>query len=433
MLSRGTAIIIKPASRLHGMLRVPGDKSISHRYGLLGALADGTTRVTGYAPGADCAATIDCLRALGVTVTRTGSAIEIIGRGPRGLRQPADPLDARNSGTTMRLLSGVLVAHAMEVTIIGDASLSRRPMRRVIVPLTKMGAHIAAANGDRPPLRIGPPKTGTLSGIHYTLPVASAQVKSAILLAGLQAEGTTVVHEPVLTRDHTERALRAFGVELDVAPGRIAIVGGQRPGGRELEVPGDASSAAFFGVAAAAVAGSAVTITGMGLNPTRTAWIDVLERAGARVERLADSERAGEPCGRVTVRHDGLLPLRIDAAEVPGLIDELPALGALATHGGEIEVRGASELRGKESDRITAFVTGVRALGGDAEELPDGFIVRGRKRLAGGSADAAGDHRLAMAFAIAALGAKEPCAITGADAVAVSYPGFFEALEALRA
>ncbi|MGE5814051.1 MAG: 3-phosphoshikimate 1-carboxyvinyltransferase [Acidobacteriota bacterium] len=428
-----STVVVRPAVRLRGTLRVPGDKSVSHRYALLAALADGVSRISGYAPGADCAATLNCLEALGVAVRRTVETVEISGRGPRGLLQPEGPLDARNSGTSMRMLSGVLSAHRMEATITGDASLSRRPMRRVIEPLTLMGAQISAAEGDRPPLRIGPPARGVLSGIDYRLPVASAQVKSAILLAGLQAEGLTVVREPVATRDHTERALRAFGVNLDVERGQIAIAGDQRPQGRELEVPGDSSSAAFFGVAAAAIAGSEVTITHVGMNPSRTAWLDVLERAGARIERHEDTESAGEPSGRITVRHGGLGAVRIDPAEVPGLIDELPALGALATHGGEVRVTGASELRGKESDRITAFVTGLRALGADAEELPDGFIVRGSRQLAGGTADAASDHRLAMAFAVAALGAREPSTITGADAVAVSYPGFFETLEALCA
>jgi 3-phosphoshikimate 1-carboxyvinyltransferase len=434
MPSEAFAVIVRPADRLRGIVRVPGDKSVSHRYAMLSALADGVSHISGYAPGADCAATLECLRALGATIRREGATgLEIAGRGPRGLQRPDGPLDARNSGTTMRLLSGVLSAHTFEATLMGDASLSRRPMRRVIEPLTRMGACIAADEGDRPPLRISAPAGGELSGIDYELPVASAQVKSAILLAGLQAAGTTVVRERVSTRDHTERAFRAFGVHLDVDPGRISLEGGQRPRACDLEVPGDSSSAAFFGVAAAALPGSEVRIVRVGLNPTRTAWLDLLERAGARIERHVDDESAGEPLGTLVIRHGGLDRVRIDGGEVPALIDELPALGALATHGGEIHVTGASELRAKESDRITAFVAGLRALGADASELADGFIVRGSRKLPGGTADAAGDHRLAMAFAIAALGAREPCRITGADAVAVSYPNFFADLEALRA
>ncbi len=413
---------------------MPGDKSVSHRYALLAALADGTSQVTGYAPGADCAATLACLHALGASVRVTAeTTVEVTGRGPRGLAPPAGVLDARNSGTTMRLLAGVLAAHPFDTVIVGDASLSRRPMRRVIEPLARMGARLSAGEGDRPPLRISPPASGVLRGIEYELPVASAQVKSAILLAGLQAEGTTIVREQVPTRDHTERALHAFGVVVDAVDRRVAIAGGQRPQAQRLQVPGDLSSAAFMGIAAAALPGSEVHLLGVGLNPTRTGWLDVLERAGARIDRQPERESAGEPSGTIVVRYGGLGPIRVEAAEVPAIIDELPAFAALATHGGEIHVTGASELRAKESDRITALVAGLRALGADAEELPDGFIVRGGTRLEGGTADAAGDHRLAMAFAIAALGARHECAIAGAEAVVISYPGFFAALERLRA
>ncbi len=412
---------------------MPGDKSVSHRYALLAAIADGTSRVSGYAPGADCAATLACVEALGAAVRRTSdTAFEIAGRGPRGLVAPTSPLDARNSGTTMRLLAGVLAAHGFESVIVGDESLSRRPMRRVIEPLSLMGGRVSASAGDRPPLRISPPARGTLTGIDYDLPVASAQVKSAILFAGLQARDTTVVREKAPTRDHTERALDAFGVSLKIHEGSVAIEGGQRPQAQVVHVPGDLSSAAFMGIAAAALPGSEVRLVRVGLNPTRTGWLDVLERAGASIAREPVNESGGEPFGTVVVRYGSLAPIRITAADVPALIDELPALAALATHGGEIHVTGASELRAKESDRITALVNGLRALGADAEELPDGFIVSGRRRLEGGTADAAGDHRLAMAFAIAALGARRECTIEGAEAVAISYPGFFDDLERLR-
>lgn len=435
MLPDRHASIVRPARRLRGDLEVPGDKSVSHRYALLAAIADGTTRISGYAPGADCAATLACLDALGVAIRRISDAtVELAGRGTKNLLSPRSALDARNSGTTMRLLAGVLAAHSFESVIVGDASLSRRPMRRVIEPLSRMGGSITAADGDRPPLRISPPATGVLVGIDYDLPVASAQVKSAILLAGLQAQGTTIVREKTPTRDHTERALRAFGVAVEIERGSIAIVGGQRPQAPPLLlVPGDLSSAAFLGIAAAALPGSEVRLNGVGLNPTRTGWLDTLERAGARIERFPEHESAGEPSGTVIVRHGPLAPIRIADAEVPAIIDELPALAALATHGGEIHVTGASELRAKESDRISALVSGLRALGADAHELPDGFIVRGTNRLKGGTADAAGDHRLAMAFAIAALGAQGECTITGSEAIAISYPGFFDALERLRA
>lgn len=425
------AITVLPAARLRGTLEVPGDKSISHRYALLAAIAAGRSRISGYAPGADCAATLACLCALGVDVGRTaGGQVEIAGRGLRGLSSPGEPLDARNSGTTMRLLAGVLAAHPFDTTIVGDASLSRRPMRRVMEPLSRMGARLDSDAGGRPPLRIH----GTdLHGIEYVMPIASAQVKSAVLLAGLHARGTTVVREAVATRDHTERALRAFGAPPRVSGNAIAVDGGRGLTGAVLHVPGDASSAAFFGIAAAAIPGSDVRIARVGLNPSRVAWVDVLRRAGARVEVDVDAEEGGEPLGTIRVRHGSLSPLEIGAAEVPAVIDELPALAALATHAGEIRVTGAGELRAKESDRITSVVSGLRALGAEAEELPDGFVVRGAHALAGGIADAAGDHRLAMAFAIAALGARHACTITGADAVAVSYPGFFADLERLRA
>ena len=424
------AITVFPAGRLRGTLQVPGDKSISHRYALLAAIAAGPSRVSGYAPGADCAATLACLSALGVNIRRSEEGlIEIAGRGLGGLSAPRSPLDARNSGTTMRLLAGILAAHPFETTIIGDASLSRRPMRRVMEPLSRMGAALESAADGRPPLRI----QGTaLHAIDYDMPVASAQVKSAVLLAGLHAAGTTVVREPVTTRDHTERALRAFGVPPKVEGAAILVEGGRDLAGATLHVPGDASSAAFFGIAAAAVPGSDVRIERVGLNPSRIAWVDVLRRTGARVDVEIEGETGGEPWGTIRVRHSALSPFEIAPADVPAVIDELPALAALATHGGGIRVTGAGELRAKESDRISAVVAGLRALGAEAEELPDGFVVRGADPPGGGVADAAGDHRLAMAFAVAALGARRPCTITGADAVAVSYPGFFADLERLR-
>jgi 3-phosphoshikimate 1-carboxyvinyltransferase len=425
-----TAIIVSPCARVRGALAVPGDKSISHRYALLAALSDGRSRITGYAPGADCAATLSCLEALGLEIRRTGpDAIDLAGRGLGGLCPPTGQLDAGNSGTTMRLLAGVLAAHPFDATIVGDDSLSRRPMRRVIEPLSRMGAILESAEGGRPPLRI---HGSALRAISYQLPVPSAQVKSAILLAALHAEGTTTVRELIPTRDHTERALRAFGVSVTVTDHAIEIAGGQRPAALDLQVPGDASSAAFFCIAAAALTGSDVQVLQVGVNPTRTAWLDVLRRAGAEVNVDIGSEAAGEPSGTIRVRHGDRLSVRIGTSEVPALIDELPALAALATHGGEITVTGAAELRAKESDRITALVNGLRALGADADELADGFVVRGGTPLRGGTADAVGDHRLAMAFAVAALGARNACTITGAEAVAVSYPGFFEALERLR-
>jgi len=427
----GTSVVtIVPARRVRGRLQVPGDKSISHRYAMLAALADGRSRIDGYAPGADCAATLACLQALGAAIVVSGPhSVEIDGRGVRGLRPAAADLDARNSGTTMRLLSGVLAAHPFVSRVDGDASLRRRPMRRVIMPLERMGARIGSAGG-RPPLEV---HGTTLHGIDFTPEVPSAQVKSAVLLAGLQAEGTTRVAEPAPTRDHTERAFAAFGVQLHTSGPAISIDGGQRLAARPLRVPGDPSSAAFWLAAAAALPGSEVEVEMVGLNPTRIAFVEQLRRFGAEVDVDAGAAHAGEPTGSMRVRHADVRPMVITPADVPGLIDELPVLAALATHGGELTVTGASELRAKESDRITALVSGLRALGADADELPDGFHIRGATRLRGGAADAAGDHRLAMSFAIAALGADGPSTIAGADAVDVSYPGFFEVLDAVRA
>jgi 3-phosphoshikimate 1-carboxyvinyltransferase len=423
---------VAPARRLRGRLRVPGDKSIAHRYALLAALADGASTIANFAPGADCASTLECLRALGVEVDKSGTgAITVLGRGIGRLRSAEGPLDAGNSGTTMRLLAGVLAGHAFSTTLVGDASLSRRPMRRVIEPLQAMGARIDA-DGGRPPMTI---HGAHLHGISHRPETPSAQVKSAVLLAGLHAEGPTRVTEPAATRDHTERALAAFGGRVAIDGLTIAVGGGQRLTGRPLAVPGDFSSAAFWLVGAAAMAGSRVEIEGVGLNPSRIVLLDVLRRFGARVTMTQTSEDAGEPRGDVIVESDRIGTVDILPDEVPALIDELPALAALAVNGGEVSVRGAAELRVKESDRIAVLVAGLRALGLQADERPDGFAVRGAEgssRPSGGVPDARGDHRMAMTFAIAALAADGPSTIEGADSVGISYPGFFEALERLR-
>jgi 3-phosphoshikimate 1-carboxyvinyltransferase len=424
---------VRPARAVRGRLRLPGDKSISHRYALLAALAHGRSTIAGYAPGADCAATLASLEALGVRVARPAAApvdaatIEIEGRGLAGLKTPSAPVDARNSGTTMRLLAGILAAHPFDSVLTGDDSLSRRPMRRVIDPLERMGARIDSEQGHAPLTIHGAP----LQAIEFRAPVPSAQVKSAVLLAGLHARGRTRVVEPTQTRDHTELALRAFGATVDVLAGTIELDGGQSLHAIDAIVPGDLSSGAYWAVAAAALPGSDIELEDVGLNPTRTALIDVLRAAGARVDVTANRERDGEPRGRVRVRYQDRRPLTLGPAESAALIDELPALAAWATHGGYLRVTGASELRVKESDRIAALVAGLRALGGDVDELPDGFEIRGKTRLRGGHADSAGDHRLAMAFAVAALGASAPCAISGAETVAISYPEFFRTLESL--
>lgn len=429
------AVTVQPAARVRGRVQLPGDKSISHRYALLGALATGTTTIHGYSTGGDCASTLRCLAALGTPITQARAAsgrgldVTIEGRGLGGLTPAAGPIDAGNSGSTMRMLSGILAAHPFTTVMGGDESLSRRPMRRVIVPLERMGATIGSQDG-RPPLTI----TGRrdLTPIDFTTEVPSAQVKSAVLLAGLHAPGTTRVTEALATRDHTELALQTFGVAITRTGTTVAVEGGQTLTGRTLTVPGDISSAAFWMVAAAALPGSDVTIEGVGLNPSRTAIIDVLRRMGADIEVQPEASNAAEPIGTLRVRHGSFTPAVITPEEVPGVIDELPVLAALASLGGELQVSGAEELRVKESDRITSLADGLRRLGADIDERRDGFHVRGT-RLTGGTADALGDHRLAMAFSIAALGASGPSTIEDAGAAAVSYPEFFSILDALRA
>jgi 3-phosphoshikimate 1-carboxyvinyltransferase len=391
------------------------------------------SRLTNYAPGADCHSMLDCLRALGVRITEDGTTVNILGRGGLGPGSPAGPLDAGNSGATMRLMAGVLAAQPFTTQMIGDASLSRRPMRRVIDPLERMGCRIDSVDG-RPPLTI---HGATLHAITHLSEVPSAQVKSAILLAGIHASGTTTVVEPAQTRDHTEHALRAFGGSAKVEDGgrRVSVDGGQSLTAQELAVPGDFSSAAFWMVAAAAQPGSRVDIEDVGLNPSRTGLIDALRRFGARVQVEPTSEGAGEPRGTIIVEGDRIGRLDIAADEVPGLIDELPAIAALAGHGAEVSVRGAAELRVKETDRIAALVAGLRGLGISADERPDGFVAgeSSRPTAGGGEADARGDHRMAMAFAIAALAGRSPSRIIGADSVVISYPGFFETLGRLVA
>lgn len=427
--------MVHPAPHgVRGQVQPPGDKSISHRYALLSALARGQSTIRGYSTGGDCASTLACLRGLGVRIEQTGrdaDGLQLVveGRGLGGLTPPSSMLDAGNSGSTMRMLSGILAAHPFSTAVTGDDSLRRRPMRRVIVPLERMGARIASHDG-RPPLTIQ--GTAALDPIDFTPDVPSAQVKSAILLAGLHANGVTRVHEALPTRDHTERALHTLGVTVTRERQAVSIAGGQPLIGRALDVPGDISSAAFWMVAAASLSGSEIVIAHVGLNPTRTGILDVLRRMGADVVVEERDESGGEPIGTVTVRHQGLGATEIAPEEVPGVIDELPVLAALATHGGELKVTGAAELRVKESDRISALADGFRRMGATIEELPDGFHVQGRNRLRGGEVDAMNDHRLAMAFAIAALGATGPTTIHDAGAAAVSYPAFFSVLESLR-
>lgn len=430
-------VIVEPARRVRGRVRPPGDKSISHRYAMLAAVADGVSTLRGYSTGADPASTLRCLRSLGVPIDDVGRDpvagldINISGVGIDGLRMPAGALDAGNSGSTMRMLAGILAAQPFRSTITGDESLRQRPMQRIISPLERMGARVTATGG-RPPLTID--GATRLTAIDFEPEIPSAQVKSAVLLAGLHADGITRVHEPLPTRDHTERALRAFGAEVVRTDDVVSVAGDQRLHGRDLVVPGDLSSAVFWMVAAGALPGSEITIEHVGLNPTRVGVIDILRRLGTSVD-VAETAAgdAGEPMGTIVVRHRTLLDTYVAPHEIPGVIDELPALAALATHGGALSVSGASELRVKESDRISALAEGFRSMGADIAEQPDGFQVRATRQLRGGEVDAHNDHRLVMAFAIAALGASGPTTILGAEAAAVSYPEFFSVLESLRA
>jgi len=397
---------------------------------MLAALADGESAISGFSPGADCAATVECLRALGATIRRTGpGSMTILGRGVGGLRAPSAVLDAVNSGTTMRLLSGIVAAHPFRSVITGDASLQRRPMRRIIEPLTRMGARIDARD-DRPPLNID---GGSLHGITHEPKVPSAQVKSGVLLAGLHASGRTRVVEVVPTRDHTERALEAFGVTVTRDATGVEIEAGQRLQAQTVVVPGDISGAAFWAALAGGTAGSSIHIDGVGLNLSRIAVLEVFRRAGVRVDFSRDEERAGEPVGTVTFSFADCESFRVDPDEVPLVIDEIPALAALAAMmppGRTFTVRGAGELRVKESDRISSLAAGFKAMGAQVEEYDDGFTLEARP-LTGGTVDAAGDHRLAMAFAIAATRASAATTITGATSVDVSYPGFFDELARL--
>jgi len=422
---------IVAAKTISGGISVPGDKSISHRYAILAALAEGTSEIRNFSTADDCARTLACLERLGVAITRTKDSVRITGAGLRGLKAPRRTLDAGNSGTTIRLLAGVLAGQPFESTITGDASLRRRPMRRVIEPLTQMGARIRARDSEFAPLEI---HGGTLRSIDYALPVPSAQVKSAVLLAGLYAEGVTAVTEPHRTRDHTEVALAEFGATVE-RPGRtIRVHGGPRLQAAQLTVPGDISSAAFFLAAALLLPDSNLLINGVGLNPTRTAILDVLASWGAPVSLVNLEMRRGELVGDIAVRYAPLTGGTISGAQVPGLIDELPMLAALGpfTERG-IEIHGAAELRVKESDRIAALAENLRRMGARVEEFPDGLRVAGKLAgaLRGAEIDPRGDHRIAMAFAVAGLAVSGKTVIRDADCVAVSFPSFWDLLERL--
>ena len=432
-MKKPIAVTVAPAQRIAGSLRLPGDKSISHRYAMLAAIAEGESKFENFSTGADCATTLACVRALGCVVSREigsdGAVVRVQGRGLE-LGQPTAPLDCGYSGSTMRMLSGILAGQSFACELIGDDSLSRRPMGRVMAPIRLMGAQIESAAGERAPLRIRGARP--LKAIHYQLPVASAQVKSCVLFAGLFADGETSVEEPLRTRDHSELALRAFGAEVSRQQRKIRIAGGQQLHAIQTGVPGDISSAAYFLCAAAMLPESNLVIDDLLLNPTRAQLLDVLTSMGAQITVPQLEERHGELSATVQITGGELRGAKISGGLSAALIDELPVLAAIAPytkHG--LEIRDARELRAKESDRIAAVAKNLRRMGAQVEESDDSLLVPGNQQLHGAEIDSEGDHRIAMAFAIAALRAKGDTMIYGAEAASISFPEFFEMLEAV--
>jgi 3-phosphoshikimate 1-carboxyvinyltransferase len=423
---------ISPGGSITGQVELPGDKSISHRYALISALAEGTSEISNYSSAADCHSTLACLQNLGVKLHQADGIVRISGNGLEGLQEPRCVLDAQNSGSTMRMLAGVLAGQRFTTTITGDDSLRGRPMRRVMDPLREMGAEIQSGEGDRAPLRI---RGGKLRAIDYTPPVPSAQVKSAILLAGLYADGITTVRESVCTRDHTELALREFGAEVECSRGIVRVHPLPKLTARKLAVPSDLSTAIFLIGGTLVLPGSSLMLHNVGLNPTRARVLDFLVSMGAAIRVPSLQSRHGELAGSVSVTHSPLEGGTISGAQAAEMIDELPMLAALGpfTEKG-IEIHDAEELRVKESDRLAALSVGLRQMGAQVEEFPDGLRVEGRSagRLRGANVDPHGDHRIAMALAVAALGAKGDTTIRDPECVAVSFPEFFTTVERLR-
>jgi len=423
--------VVEPAQRFHADLRLPGDKSIAHRALLFAAIADGESHIEGVPDGADVAATITCLRALGVSLPQQGATTRVKGGGLELLRSPSAALDCANSGTTMRLLAGLLAGSHVSATLIGDDSLQRRPMDRVAVPLRRMGAQITTQDG-RPPIRI---EGKQLVGIQHRLDRPSAQVKSALLLAGLHALGPTAVIEPIPTRDHTERLLAAMGAFVEKDANRVRVEPLRVPlHPLDLSIPGDFSSSAFLLAAAALRPGWSAVVHDVGLNPSRTAFLDILKTMGAEVEVEVDDPSALEPVGRVRVLGAELRAVVLQEELVSRAIDEIPVLLAVASQArGVTHVTGAGELRVKESDRLGAMAHGLRRMGVNLKEGKDGISIQGPARLTGSEVVAAGDHRVAMALAVAALAASGPTTIEGGSCVSVSYPGFFHVIRAATA
>ncbi|ACZ41029.1 3-phosphoshikimate 1-carboxyvinyltransferase [Thermobaculum terrenum ATCC BAA-798] len=422
-------ITISPARSVHGNIMPPGDKSISHRAAIFGALAQGTTDIYNYSPARDCQSTLECLLSLGTGIRRDGNYIRVEGVGDTGFKEPESILDCGNSGTTMRLLIGALAPMDLYAVLIGDKSLTKRPMDRVLKPLGDMGLRYYARNKDRyPPVSI---RGGKIQGIHYQTPVASAQVKSAILLAGLRAEGETVVTEPAKSRDHTERMLKAMGAQIQSDGTTVRLVA-SRLSATTFHVPADPSSAAFILAAALIVPESKVTTSNICLNPTRIGFLNVLERMGANIEIHNERESSGEPIGDIEASTSELNGIEIGGTEIPTLIDEIPILAVLATQAkGRTVIRDAEELRIKETDRISVLCRALQQMGADIREMRDGFEIHGPCKLKGAKVDPDHDHRIAMALAVASLIAEDKTTILGAECASISYPNFWDHLSSL--
>jgi len=420
---------VRPAGRLSGVVILPGDKSISHRYAMLASLAEGASKISNYSTGADCHSTLGCVRALGIDVAEAGTTVTIHGRGLHGWSRPQRDLDAGNSGSTIRMISGLLAGQPFSSRIFGDESLSRRPMDRIMKPLAQMGAKIEARENRFPPLEI---HGTTLHPIDYTLPVPSAQVKTCVLFGGLFAEGQTIVREPMRSRDHTEIALREFGADLQVKNKIITLNGPATLTGRELLVPSDLSSAAFFLVAGLLVPGSHLMIQNVGLNPTRSALLDFLLSIGAPVKVLKIESANGELIGDIEVRHAPVRGGVIEKEVTAALIDEIPVLAVLgAASENGLVIRDAQELRIKETDRIATVAENCRRMGIEVEVTPDGMSIPGKQKFHAAAFDSFGDHRIAMAFAVASLAGDGDSTIENADAASVSFPEFWNILGTL--
>ncbi|MDF2683579.1 MAG: 3-phosphoshikimate 1-carboxyvinyltransferase [Brevibacillus sp.] len=419
---------VRQANKINGTVKVPGDKSISHRAVMFGSLAEGTTTIEGFLPGADCLSTISCFRRMGIQIEQHGDKVTVKGKGWYGLQEPSERLDVGNSGTTIRLMSGIMSTQPFHVVMEGDESIAKRPMRRVIGPLRQMGARIdGRKDGEFTPLAI---RGGDLQGISYQSPVASAQVKSAILLAGLQAKGVTSVTEPHLSRDHTERMLAAFGVSVVRDGLTVSVEGGQALKGRAIHVPGDISSAAFLIAAVMMVPGSSLLIENVGINPSRTGIIDVVQAMGGDLELVNERVVNEEPVADLFVKHSQLQGIEIAGDIIPRLIDEIPVIAVMATQAkGRTVIRDAEELKVKETDRIATVVSQLSKFGAKVTPTDDGMIIEGDSILSGAVIDSMGDHRIGMAMAIAGLTASGETVIENEEAIDVSFPGFAELLE----